>query len=180
MIRQVRGHGRALLMSPWLMNDTTALMSAIRQDLAVRSTDSGRPTPPVVDFQSKTGLVLAIKSKNKSLMFEYVRGVFSKELKFTLSKNKTEIMALLEDVLPKPEIIAKLRTVSPVIVSASRHIDIPAFHSDWFFDRLSDGYLPQNQISSGDPMRISFEDTRAIIFWTKKSGSDGQQASGIG
>ena len=30
---------------------------------------------------------------------------------------------------------------APVIVSASRATDIPAFYSDWFFDRLAKGYV---------------------------------------
>ncbi len=30
---------------------------------------------------------------------------------------------------------------APVIVSASRATDIPAFYSDWFFDRLAKGYI---------------------------------------
>ena len=29
---------------------------------------------------------------------------------------------------------------APVIVSASRSTDIPAFYADWFFDRLEKGY----------------------------------------
>lgn len=28
----------------------------------------------------------------------------------------------------------------PIIVSASRSTDIPAFYADWFFDRLKKGY----------------------------------------
>ena len=29
---------------------------------------------------------------------------------------------------------------APVIISASRSTDIPAFYADWFFDRLEKGY----------------------------------------
>ena len=29
---------------------------------------------------------------------------------------------------------------APLIVSASRSTDIPAFYADWFFDRLKKGY----------------------------------------
>ena len=29
---------------------------------------------------------------------------------------------------------------SPVIISASRSTDIPAFYADWFFHRLDKGY----------------------------------------
>ena len=30
---------------------------------------------------------------------------------------------------------------SPIIVSASRATDIPAFYAPWFFDRLAKGYV---------------------------------------
>ena len=30
--------------------------------------------------------------------------------------------------------------VAPVILSASRSTDIPAFYAKWFFDRLAEGY----------------------------------------
>ena len=34
--------------------------------------------------------------------------------------------------------IAEAQT--PLIISASRSTDIPAFYADWFFDRLQKGY----------------------------------------
>ena len=30
--------------------------------------------------------------------------------------------------------------VAPVILSASRSTDIPAFYAKWFFDRMAEGY----------------------------------------
>ena len=55
----------------------------------------------------------------------------------------------------------------PVIVSASRSTDIPAFYADWFFHRLKVGYSvwtnPFNKVQS----YISYEDTRFIVFWSK-------------
>lgn len=57
--------------------------------------------------------------------------------------------------------------IEPLIVSASRATDIPAFYSQWFFDRLQKGYLrwvnPFNHISQ----YISFGKTRLIVFWSK-------------
>ena len=57
--------------------------------------------------------------------------------------------------------------VAPVIISASRVTDIPAFHSEWFMKRLEEGYCkwvnPFNQKTS----YVSFEKTKAIVFWTK-------------
>lgn len=57
-----------------------------------------------------------------------------------------------------------------MILSASRRTDIPAFYSDWFFERLKAGYLyvrnPMNahQISHID---LSPEVVDCIVFWTK-------------
>ncbi len=57
---------------------------------------------------------------------------------------------------------------APVIISASRATDLPAFYSDWFVDRLRQGYLvkryPRNQKRTE---HISFFNTRLIVFWTK-------------
>lgn len=57
--------------------------------------------------------------------------------------------------------------IAPAIISASRSTDIPAFHSQWFINRLTTGYVrwvnPFNQKASF----ISFNETGAIVFWTK-------------
>jgi hypothetical protein len=36
---------------------------------------------------------------------------------------------------------AKVLAQTPVIVSASRSTDVPAFYSDWFIERLEAGYV---------------------------------------
>lgn len=33
-----------------------------------------------------------------------------------------------------------VKAQAPLIISASRSTDIPAFYADWFFDRLEKGY----------------------------------------
>lgn len=38
---------------------------------------------------------------------------------------------------------------APVIVSASRATDIPAFYADWFFNRLEKGYVRWRNPFSG-------------------------------
>lgn len=57
--------------------------------------------------------------------------------------------------------------LAPVIVSASRSTDIPAFYADWFFKRLKHGYSawtnPFNNIKS----YVSYNRTRFIVFWSK-------------
>ena len=56
---------------------------------------------------------------------------------------------------------------SPVIVSASRATDIPAFYSNWFINRLQDGYVKWINPFNGVPLYVSFRDTRLVVFWTK-------------
>ncbi len=56
---------------------------------------------------------------------------------------------------------------APIIISASRATDIPAFYTDWFISRWEAGYLkwinPFNQV----PLYVSFKNTRLVVFWTK-------------
>lgn len=56
---------------------------------------------------------------------------------------------------------------TPVIVSASRSTDIPAFYSDWFIKRWEAGYLKWTNPFNGKPLYVSFANTRAVVFWTK-------------
>lgn len=56
---------------------------------------------------------------------------------------------------------------APVIVSASRATDIPAFYADWFFRRLDKGYVRWRNPFSGHDSYVSFENTRFIVFWSK-------------
>ncbi len=56
----------------------------------------------------------------------------------------------------------------PVIISASRATDIPAYYADWFIHRLEKGYVRWiNRYHPALPYYVSFEDTRAIVFWSK-------------
>lgn len=56
---------------------------------------------------------------------------------------------------------------APVIISASRSTDIPAFYSKWFFNRLEKGYCVWYNPFNQRPMYISFANTKVIVFWTK-------------
>ncbi len=56
---------------------------------------------------------------------------------------------------------------SPLIVSASRATDIPAFYTKWFFERLKRGYVVWRNPFSGQPSYVSFENTHFIVFWSK-------------
>lgn len=55
----------------------------------------------------------------------------------------------------------------PVIVSASRSTDIPAFYADWFFHRLKIGYSVWTNPFNKAQSYISYENTRFIVFWSK-------------
>jgi hypothetical protein len=55
----------------------------------------------------------------------------------------------------------------PVIISASRATDIPAFYSDWFFGRFKEGYVKWKNPFNGTPSYVSFQNTRLIVFWSK-------------
>ena len=56
---------------------------------------------------------------------------------------------------------------APVIVSASRSTDIPAFYADWFFHRLQKGYSVWTNPFNGMKSYVSYENTRFIVFWSK-------------
>ena len=58
---------------------------------------------------------------------------------------------------------------APVIVSASRATDIPAFYSDWFINRLKAGYVKWKNPFNGVPLYVSFQNTLLIVFWTKNA-----------
>lgn len=56
---------------------------------------------------------------------------------------------------------------SPVIVSASRSTDIPAFYADWFFHRLKIGYSAWTNPFNGMKSYVAYGKTRFIVFWSK-------------
>lgn len=55
----------------------------------------------------------------------------------------------------------------PVVVSASRSTDIPAFYADWFFDRLKKGYSAWTNPFNGVKSYVAYADTKFIVFWSK-------------
>ncbi|MBD5247489.1 MAG: DUF1848 domain-containing protein [Barnesiella sp.] len=56
---------------------------------------------------------------------------------------------------------------APIIISASRSTDIPAFYSDWFFERLKRGYSAWTNPFNGVTSYVSYANTRFIVFWSK-------------
>ena len=56
---------------------------------------------------------------------------------------------------------------TPIIVSASRSTDIPAFYADWFFERLRRGYSVWTNPFNGTPLYVAYQNTQFIVFWSK-------------
>lgn len=56
---------------------------------------------------------------------------------------------------------------APMIISASRATDIPAFYVEWFFERLEKGYVKWKNPFNGADSYVSFKDTKFIVFWSK-------------
>lgn len=60
-----------------------------------------------------------------------------------------------------------VEAIEPIIVSASRSTDIPAFYAKWFINRLCKGYCVWYNPFNQKPMYVSFAKTKVVVFWTK-------------
>lgn len=60
-----------------------------------------------------------------------------------------------------------VKALAPVILSVSRSTDIPAFYTDWFFNRLQEGYFVWYNPYNRHKSYISFEAVRLIVFFSK-------------
>lgn len=56
---------------------------------------------------------------------------------------------------------------APLIISASRSTDIPAFYSDWFFHRLNVGYSAWINPFTKEKSYITYNKCKFIVFWSK-------------
>ncbi len=62
----------------------------------------------------------------------------------------------------------RVEAIAPVILSASRATDVPAFYADWFFNRVRAGYFKwTNPFNAGQVQTISISKARVIVFWSK-------------
>ncbi|MGA2507929.1 MAG: DUF1848 domain-containing protein [Chitinispirillaceae bacterium] len=60
--------------------------------------------------------------------------------------------------------------IAPLIISASRATDIPAFYGQWFLRRLDAGYVRWINPFSGKPAKpvyVSLREARLFVFWSK-------------
>ena len=55
----------------------------------------------------------------------------------------------------------------PVIISASRSTDIPAYYAEWFIERLNKGYIRWINPFNNRSYYVSFANTRFVVFWSK-------------
>jgi hypothetical protein len=60
-----------------------------------------------------------------------------------------------------------MEAIAPVIISASRSTDIPAFYGDWFMARLAAGFVRWKSPFGGKSLYVTFEKTRVLVFWSK-------------
>jgi hypothetical protein len=60
-----------------------------------------------------------------------------------------------------------VEATAPIVISASRRTDIPAFYSKWFINRLRKGYCVLYNPFNQKPSYVSFKKTRVVVFWTK-------------
>jgi hypothetical protein len=61
----------------------------------------------------------------------------------------------------------KKPAIAPLIISASRSTDIPAFYGPWFMKRLDAGYVKWTNPWSGKPAFVSLAEARVFVFWSK-------------
>ena len=72
-----------------------------------------------------------------------------------------------DKILITNDVGEKIEATAPVIVSASRSTDIPAFYAKWFFNRLARGHCAWYNPFNQQKMYISFKTCKVIVFWTK-------------
>ncbi len=61
----------------------------------------------------------------------------------------------------------KVDAQAPIIISASRSTDIPAFYADWFVERLKSGYVRWKNPFNGVSLYVTFSKARLVVFWSK-------------
>lgn len=75
-------------------------------------------------------------------------------------------MKWTETIVDTPQ--GRQAAIAPLVISASRATDIPAFHAEWFMNRLDAGYCVwANPFNANQKQYISFEKCRAFVFWSK-------------
>lgn len=71
---------------------------------------------------------------------------------------------------PCPEVAAAVDSPGRMIISASRRTDLPAFHGDWFIDRVREGWceVPNPRFpSKRSRVDLRPESVDCFVFWTR-------------
>jgi DNA repair photolyase len=76
-------------------------------------------------------------------------------------------MAQKEDKMVRLDNGMMAKATFPIVVSASRSTDIPAFYTDWFFHRLNVGYSAWTNPFNGLRSYVGYANTKFIVFWSK-------------
>jgi len=58
-------------------------------------------------------------------------------------------------------------TIAPIIISASRSTDIPAFYAQSFINQLKNGFLFWTNPFNGIKIPVSLKQVKLIVFWSK-------------
>ena len=61
--------------------------------------------------------------------------------------------------------------IAPIIISASRSTDIPAFYMEWLIKRLEAEYVVWVNPFNGKRQYVSFKQSRFFVFWSKSSSN---------
>ncbi|MBD5311839.1 MAG: DUF1848 domain-containing protein [Bacteroides sp.] len=72
-----------------------------------------------------------------------------------------------DDIFIKLDNGEMAKAIFPVVVSASRSTDIPAFYVDWFFNRIEKGYSAWTNPFNGVKSYVGYAYTKFIVFWSK-------------
>jgi hypothetical protein len=88
-------------------------------------------------------------------------------VKIRIPDRETEGGNALAGPVRAPSSGREVEAIAPLIVSASRSTDIPAFYGDWFMERLRRGYSKWINPWSGAPLYVSFANARLFVFWSK-------------
>lgn len=60
-----------------------------------------------------------------------------------------------------------ISAIAPMVISASRLTDIPNYYVKWFMNALNRGWCMWQNPHNKTYRYVSFENTKAIVFWTK-------------
>ena len=72
-----------------------------------------------------------------------------------------------EKILIRTDARGVIEAMAPVVISASRSTDIPAFYAEWFVRRLHDGWCEWVNPFNQQKYRVMFDKTRMIVYWSK-------------